>query len=68
MPAAFLEEMLELRMEIEELKENPDSPQFAAMAKQLKERREKLLIEVGSRFAQSERNRNSAWQQSIHPR
>jgi len=26
MPAAFLEEMLELRMEIEEIKERPDSP------------------------------------------
>ena len=51
MPAAFLEEMLELRMEIEEIKQRPDSPEFAAIDKQLAERREKLLANVGSRFS-----------------
>ncbi|MCE9530732.1 MAG: Fe-S protein assembly co-chaperone HscB [Planctomycetes bacterium] len=50
MPAAFLEEMLELRMEIEEIKFNQDSPEFAAMEKQLADRREKLLNDVGSLF------------------
>jgi molecular chaperone HscB len=51
MPAAFLEEMLELRMEIEEIKREPESPAFAAMAKQLAQRRDGLLGEAGARFA-----------------
>lgn len=50
MPAAFLEEMLELRMEIEGLKGDPDSPEFAAMEKQLAERRDRLLADVGARL------------------
>ena len=57
MPAAFLEEMLELRMAIEELKESPDSPEFLAMEKQLAQRREKLLVDFGSRFARTDSDR-----------
>ena len=57
MPASFLEEMLELRMAIEEIKENPDSPEFAAMEKQLAERREILLQDFGSRFALTSNDR-----------
>jgi molecular chaperone HscB len=51
MPAAFLEEMLELRMEIENIKGHGDSPEFGAMEKQLVERCDTLLAEVGSRFS-----------------
>jgi molecular chaperone HscB len=50
MPVEFLEEMLELRMAIEEIKANPDSPEFLAMEKDLANRREKLLNEVGRSF------------------
>ena len=45
-PTEFLEEMLELRMEIAEL--TPESPQAIAMEKQLGERRNALLSRVGS--------------------
>ena len=45
MPAEFLEEMLELRMEISELE--ADSPEAAAMERQLRERRDALLTRVG---------------------
>jgi molecular chaperone HscB len=45
-PPAFLEEMLELRMEIADL--TPDSPPAAAMEKQLAARRDALLAQVGS--------------------
>jgi molecular chaperone HscB len=51
MPPEFLEEMLELRMEIEELKTEPESPQRAAMEQRLKERREAMLGEVQADFA-----------------
>jgi molecular chaperone HscB len=44
-PPEFLEEMLELRMEIAGLA--PDSPAARAMEKQLTERRDGLLAEVG---------------------
>ena len=52
MPAAFLEEILELRMEIEELRETepPDSPARQAMERRLTERRDALLAEVGDEF------------------
>src|SRR5262249_7086010 len=45
MPAEFLEEMLELRMEIEELRENepPDSPRHSAMEQRLTQRQAELL-------------------------
>lgn len=46
MPSEFLEEMLELRMEIASL--TPDSPQALAMEKQLVERRDELLNQVGT--------------------
>jgi molecular chaperone HscB len=49
MPAEFLEEMLELRMEIAGL--TPDSPAAQVMEKQLGERRAKLLAEVGALLA-----------------
>jgi hypothetical protein len=45
-PPEFLEEMLELRMEIAGLE--PDSPQAAAMEKQLAARRDALLAQVGT--------------------
>jgi molecular chaperone HscB len=45
MPADFLEEMLELRMEIAGL--TPDSPEAQAMEKQLADRRDALLGSVG---------------------
>src|SRR5437762_3282149 len=46
MPAEFLEEMLELRMEIAEL--TPESPDALAMEKRLVERRDELLRRVGA--------------------
>jgi len=45
-PPEFLEEMLDLRMEIAGLA--PDSPQAAAMEKQLASRRDALLGQVGA--------------------
>ncbi len=54
MPPEFLEEMLELRMEIEELKMEPDSPARAAMEKRLKDRREAMLADVAGDFAKLE--------------
>jgi len=52
MPAAFLEEMLELRMEIEELRETEpaDSPARQAMERRLTERRDRLMTDVGVEF------------------
>jgi molecular chaperone HscB len=46
MPAEFLEEMLELRMEIAGL--TPESPAAIAMEKQLRERRDEMLQQVGT--------------------
>jgi molecular chaperone HscB len=56
MSPAFLEEMLELRMEIEELRETGDasSPSRAAMQRQLEERREKLLSQIAAQFGRLE--------------
>jgi molecular chaperone HscB len=56
MAPAFLEEMLDLRMEIEDLREvrDPDSPQWLAMEQQLVARGESLLAELTRRFAQYE--------------
>ncbi|MFL5341155.1 MAG: Fe-S protein assembly co-chaperone HscB [Gemmataceae bacterium] len=55
MPAEFLEEVLELRMEIEELKEqSPGSPARAAMEKRISQRREAMLAEVAGDFAKLE--------------
>ena len=45
-PPEFLEEMLDLRMEIAGL--TPDSPAAAAMEKQLADRRDTLLAQVGT--------------------
>jgi len=45
-PTEFLEEMLELRMEIASL--TPDSPKANAMEKQLVQRRDDLLNQVGT--------------------
>ena len=52
MPAAFLEEVLELRMEIEELRETEpsDSPARQAMERRLTGRRDAMLAEVGTEF------------------
>ena len=51
MPPEFLEEMLELRMEIEESKSEPASPARTAMDKQLNHRQETMLAEVAGDFA-----------------
>jgi molecular chaperone HscB len=52
MAPAFLEEMLELRMEIEELREGaPDSPGRSAMEKQLRLRNDALIGDVAKDFA-----------------
>jgi molecular chaperone HscB len=50
MPAVFLEEMLELRMEIEEIKQKPDSPAFAVIEQQLAKRRDRLIKQIGDLF------------------
>ena len=50
MSKAFLQEMLELRMDIEDIKSSPESPEFLAMAKKLAQRRENLLTQVSLRF------------------
>jgi molecular chaperone HscB len=55
MEPAFLEEMLELRMEIEELRgHGADSPARAALEQQLQQRNERLMNDLGSRFAECE--------------
>jgi molecular chaperone HscB len=56
MAPEFLEEMLELRMEIEELREagNADSPAREAMAGQLRERMQWLQADVAAEFEQLE--------------
>jgi molecular chaperone HscB len=56
MAPAFLEEMLELRMEIEELREGggPESPGPVGMEQKLAERREKLIDDLACCFAQVE--------------
>jgi molecular chaperone HscB len=56
MTAQFLEEMLELRMQIEELRQAGEgpSPELDALERQLQERREALLRDVGGRFAEHE--------------
>ena len=46
MPTEFLEEMLELRMEIGGLK--PDTPAVEAMEKQLSARSDQMLLEIGA--------------------
>jgi molecular chaperone HscB len=51
----FLEEMLELRMEIEELREGANPEALSAMERQLQERRGKLIESVAGRFAEYER-------------
>jgi molecular chaperone HscB len=55
MPADFLEEMLELRMEIEGLRQSGDPAALAAMELQLQQRREKLVGDIATRFAEYER-------------
>ena len=55
MPLPFLEEMMELRMAIEEGKaDGPDSPTLLRLEKQLTERRDRLLQEVGERLTHLE--------------
>jgi molecular chaperone HscB len=57
MDPAFLEEMLELRMEIEELRSdgNHESSQRVAMEKQLTRRSDGLVADLGKCFAQLEK-------------
>jgi molecular chaperone HscB len=53
MSPEFLEEMLELRMTIQELRmEGPESPGLAKLEQTLTERRERLLRQIGESFAQ----------------
>jgi molecular chaperone HscB len=56
MAPAFLEEMLDLRMEIEELREagNREAPGVAAMERELTQRRDNLIGDLACRFAQVE--------------
>jgi molecular chaperone HscB len=55
MAPAFLEEMLELRMEIEELREgSPDSPARREMENQLRRRDTALVGDLAARFAELE--------------
>ncbi len=56
MAAEFLEEMLELRLEIEELRESgpTESPARAAMARRLTERGDRLAAEIGELFTKLE--------------
>ena len=55
MEPAFLEEMLELRMEIEELRHGAaDSPARIALEQQLRGRNEKLISEIAKRFMEFE--------------
>jgi molecular chaperone HscB len=55
MEPAFLEEMLELRMEIEELRHGAaDSPARTVMEQQLRQRNELLAKDIGRRFAEFE--------------
>jgi molecular chaperone HscB len=50
----FLEEMLELRMEIEEMREDADPGKLEVMEVQLQERRGTLIESIASRFAEYE--------------
>jgi molecular chaperone HscB len=56
MAPAFLEEMLDLRMEIEELREAGDrnAPGMVSMEQQLNKRRENLIGDLAYRFANTE--------------
>jgi molecular chaperone HscB len=55
MAPAFLEEMLDLRMEIEELREaGPESPGRSAMERQLTQRQDGLVKELGASLARLE--------------
>jgi len=55
MAPAFLEEMLELRMEIEEIREaGPESPGRTAMEQQLTKRQEGLVKELSANFIRLE--------------
>jgi molecular chaperone HscB len=51
----FLEEMLELRMEIEELRESGDPARLGAMENQLQARRSRLIEDLADRFSEYER-------------
>jgi len=58
MAPAFLEEMLELRMEIEELREGGDPARLHAMEGQLRQRRGKLVEQIAARFDAHQRQRS----------
>lgn len=62
MEAAFLEEMLELRMEIEDLRESSsvDSPSRATMARQLTERTGRLQLDLAEQFERLEHAADAA--------
>jgi len=50
----FLEEMLELRMHIEELREGDDPAALSAMESDLQQRRSRIIADIAGRFAQFE--------------
>jgi molecular chaperone HscB len=54
MPPDFLEEQLELRMQIEELRENDDPAALSAIEQQLEQRRGRLVGDLAARFAEYE--------------
>jgi molecular chaperone HscB len=56
MPPDFLEEMLELRMQIEELREGGIAEALTAMEHQLQDRRSKFVDQIAFRFEQYERS------------
>jgi len=54
MSPVFLEEMLELRMHIEELREGGDPAALSAMERELQQRRSRIIEDIAGRFAQVE--------------
>jgi len=54
MAPSFLEEMLELRMEIEELRESRAEAGLAALDKQLQQRRAAIVADIAAAFASND--------------
>ncbi len=59
MPAVFLEEMLELRMEIEEIKQERDTDRFEDLAKRLAAQQSGLLAEIEKQYKSEMSDRQS---------
>jgi molecular chaperone HscB len=54
MAPSFLEEMLELRMEIEELRDSRNEAGLAALEKQLQQRREAIVADLAANFGSND--------------